>query len=239
MQRSPNTIYSQIREYLRSRIHDGIYKPGDRLPSERDLALLLDVSRGSIRVALQQLETEGVIARFERIGYFVGPSLLTYEPDKLATFTRTIGMRGHRPGAIVLHVGEELPTREIREYLRLPIGETIHRIKRLRLASNRPVVIETVHLPSSLCPNLIDRDLGNKSLWGIMTSDYGVKLTYAEINLRLTALDEQQASLLDVPSGSPALFLTRLTFDDAKQPIELDHEIYRGDSTEFHIRAST
>lgn len=232
-----DTIHNQVQNYLRECIRAGTYKPGDRLPSERDLARSLDVSRGSVRVALRSLEQEGVLQRVERVGYFVGPSRLVYEPGRLATFTGTIRGEGYRPGARVLQIHEELPSREIREHLRLPVGKSIYMIQRLRLASGRPAIIETVYLPSDLCPGIIAMDLNDRSLWGIMTGQYGVELGRAEIHLSLMTLSAEQARLLEVPAGSPAFLLTRLTFNRQDVPIEFDHEIYRGDISEFHIQA--
>lgn len=238
MQGIAGTVYSQVREYLRTRILDGVHLPGERLPSERQLATELDVSRGSVRLALQQLEREGLISCHERVGYLVGSPRLIYQPAKLATFTSTIGNEGHRPGARVVRVAEELPPRDVRERLRLPVGETIHYIQRLRLASDQPAIIETVYLPSGLCPGITDIDLTDRSLWDIMTGQYGIVLGQAEIDLSLIVLSPSQAELLDVPAGEPAFRLTRLTFDVANHPIEVDEEIYRGDCTEFHIHAS-
>jgi len=232
-----DTVHNQVQNYLRECIRSGTYKPGDRLPSERDLARSLDVSRGSVRIALRSLEQEGMLQRVERVGYFVGPSKLVYEPGRLATFTGTIRGEGYRPGARVLQVREELPGREIREYLRLPVGKTIYFIQRLRLASGRPAIIETVYLPSDLCPGIISIDLNDRSLWGLMTGEYGIELGRAEIHLSLMTLNAEQARLLEVPAGSPAFLLTRLTFNRQDVPIEFDHEIYRGDISEFHIQA--
>lgn len=233
-----DTVYAQIQDYVLERIRAGEFKPGERLPSERELASILDVSRGSVREALRHMERAGQLVRVERVGYFVGPGRLVFEPDRLLTFTHTVGGEGYRPGARVLEAVETLPSREIRETLHLAVGEPVYLIRRLRLASEQPAIIETVYLPASLCPGLIDIDLNDQSMWGIMLSQYHVDLAQAEITLGMLTLDAGQAALLEVPVGAPAFVLTRLTHDSQGKPIEFDHEIYRGDIVEFHIRAA-
>jgi GntR family transcriptional regulator len=150
------------------------------------------------------------------------------------SFSDDMRSRGHVPGAKVLAFIQVEPEAEIRERLQLAQGEQTYMLKRLRLADDRPVAVETAHLPCRLCPGLIDEDLNNHSLYSILTEKYHLVPTWADAELDAQIATEEESDLLDLEIGKPVLSARRVTFSANYDVIEVVKSVYRGDRFTFY-----
>src|SRR5260370_13733399 len=139
---SPLPRYYQLREIMRERIRSGEWKPGDLIPSERELGETYGISRMTARQAITDLVNEGLFYRERGKGTFVSQRKVTHQLIHLTGFTEDIRARGQRPGTKVISATMQLADEETAEKLRISLGTPIFRLQRLRLADGEPLAIE-------------------------------------------------------------------------------------------------
>jgi GntR family transcriptional regulator, N-acetylglucosamine utilization regulator len=230
--------YHQLKEILRERIRSGEWKPGDLIPSERELSETYHISRMTTRQAISDLVNEGVLNREQGRGTFVTRNKITQQLIRLTGFTEDISARGQHPSTQVLSAEMRPADELVAERLRIPAGTPIFHLQRLRLADGEPLAIEHSHLSFKGCERLLEEDLEHQSLYRVLESKYGLPLMEAdqEIEARLAGADE--AALLKIAPGSAVLFTRRVTYMDRGQPIEFAKSVYCGAKYTFytHLR---
>lgn len=231
---SPVPRYHQLKEILRERIRSGEWKPGDLIPSERELSEAYHISRMTARQAITDLVNEGVFYREQGRGTFVTNHKITQQLMRLTGFTEDISARGQHPGTKVLSA-EMCPADEIvAERLRIAIGSPIFCLQRLRLADGEPLAIESSHINFKGCERLLEDDLEHNSLYRLLDTKYGVPLMEAEQELEAGLAGEEDARLLTIPVSSAVLYTRRTTYTERNQPIEYAHSVYCGNKYVFY-----
>ncbi|WP_201385529.1 GntR family transcriptional regulator [Ktedonobacter sp. SOSP1-52] len=232
--KSPLPRYYQLKEIMREKVTSGDWKPGDLIPSERELGEQYGISRMTARQALTELVNEGLFYREQGKGTFVSRNKITQQLIRLTGFTEDISARGQAPATRVLSMHMIPATEDLAERLRLHVGQPIFRLQRLRLADNEPLAIERSHLSFIGCERLLDEDLETQSLYRILESRYGIQLIQAEQELEAGLTNEEDAKLLNLPMGSPALYTRRTTYTNRDLPIEYARSVYCGHKYTFY-----
>lgn len=232
---SPVPLYYQIQTIIEDHIDSGEWKPGMQVPSERQLCDHFQVSRITVRQALDALANQGRLLRRQGRGTFVASPRIEQKLSRLTGFTQDMESRGHDPGARVLHLGAVPAPAPVARALDLEVGETVILLKRLRLSDGVPMALEIAHLPQSCCPGLLEEDLENLSLYALLAGEYEVIPTRAEQQIEALGCPPAEAKLLGVRSGAPILHMYRVTYDHEGQPFEYTESFYRGDRYTFHV----
>ncbi len=232
--KSPLPRYYQLKEIMREKIRAGEWKPGDLIPSERELGEQYGISRMTARQAITELVNEGHLYREQGKGTFVSRHKITQQLMRLTGFTEDISARGQKPGTKVI-VASMRPADEIvAERLRIKQGQLIFYLQRLRMADGEPLAIENSHISFMGCERLLEEDLEHNSLYRLLETGYGLPLVEAEQELEAGLISEQEAPLLNVPIGSPALFTRRTTYTERNQPCEYARSVYCGRKYTFY-----
>jgi len=231
---SPIPAYYQIYKYIIDKVDLGEWKPDSQIPSEVELADLFNVSRMTLRQALNMLKQEGVIISKQGIGSFVSGKKITQSLKSLTGFSQDMKERGFNPTSRVMVNELIVPEPSISEKLNIPIGEKIVKLKRLRFAGNVPMSIEIAHLDAAKFSGLLNYDL-SQSLYHILKTEFGVVLHNAKQQLQIGFPNEEQASLLEIVESVPIMKMQRITFDQFENPIEFVTSIYRGDLYVFDV----
>lgn len=242
----PIPKYFQIAQDLITLIESGQLKPDDKLPTEEQLCEQYTVSRGTVRQAIQQLDSEGLIRRERGNGTFVvpksgGTSLFTLEP--LSTSLRR---QGRVPSTQLLTAVIQPATPEIAHKLQLPKNEPVIHITRLRLADDQPIAYETRYLAEYLCPTLLNEDLESQSIHSLLVNKYDIPLVKMTHTVEAGTLTEQHIQQFQSTNsknngptnslqiGTAAFFIDRLTYTTRVntpipavwfQAIMLDHRV--------------
>jgi GntR family transcriptional regulator len=231
--KSPLPRYYQLKEIMREKIRNGEWLPGDLIPSERELGEQYGISRMTARQAITELVNEGLFYREQGKGTFVSRHKITQQLIRLTGFTEDIRARGQRPGTRVISAEMFAADDVIAERLRIKTGELIFRLRRLRLADDEPLAIETSQLHFPGCERLLEEDLEHNSLYRLLENKYGLPLMEAEQELEAGLAGDKEAELLNISIGSPVLFIRRTTYTDRDQPIEYAKSVYCGSKYTF------
>lgn len=233
VRKSPLPRYYQLKEIMREKINSNEWKPGDLIPSERELGEQYGISRMTARQAITELVNEGLFYREQGKGTFVSRHKITQQLIRLTGFTEDMKARGQQPGSKIISA-KMIPADEtVAEQLHIKPGLMIFQLQRLRLADEEPLAIEVSNLFFHGCERLIEEDLENNSLYRLLESKYKLPLMEAEQQLEAGLIGPEEAQLLNIPVGSAALFVRRTTYSEHDQPIEYVRSIYCGSKYVF------
>jgi GntR family transcriptional regulator len=148
-------LYLKLKKNIETAIRDGVLKPGDALPSERDIAVLADVSRVTVRKAVQSLVGEGLLHQRHGSGTFVSAPAPRVEQSLslLTSFTEDMARRGMSLESVFLDRGIYAPAPDETMILGLSAGESVARVARLRIANGAPLAIERAALSAEVLPD--------------------------------------------------------------------------------------
>jgi GntR family transcriptional regulator len=221
-------------------IRQGGYRPGDRMPPERELAERLDVSRSTLRLALHDLERAGVIVRRPGRGGGTFVAAPKVERD-LGSFTglgEYIRRQGLVAGARVIAVALTPAGPSVADALRIGPSDLVVAVTRVRLADGEPIALERSRFPAERFPGLAEQALGG-SLYELLREKYGEAPERAVERIEPVAAEFEAADLLDVPPGMPLLAVERVAYNRAGDPIEHARDLFRGDRTRVVVWTSS
>lgn len=221
-------LYIQIRRYLRDDIQNQVLAPGQKLPSEDELASRFGVSRMTVRQGISDLIDEGLLYRRHGVGTFVAQPHLDRDHTRLTSYLESARQDG-LDVKIELLAAETLPAKlKVARALKIEEGDPVIEVKTLRFISGLPITIHDAYVPYKLFPQLLQEDLKNKHLWDIFES-LGFRVKRAVQRLEAREAEEDIAALLGVDEGSPILYKERTVHLDDGTPVEFTYCFNRGD----------
>lgn len=226
-------LYSIIASRAERRIRSGSWAPGTRLPPERELCELLDVSRATLRQALAELEQRGLISRHQGRGTFVTRQRVDTAVSGHFTISAALRARGLSLTTRVVSLSVVEAGRSAANDLGILPGDPIVHLERVRSLSDEPLLLETTDLPAALLPGLETADLARRSLYDVLREDHDRHVQAATESLEPVILTTHESSLLQVPRHAPAMLIRRISTDQSGTVIELSHLLLRGDRSRF------
>lgn len=229
---SSSPLYYQLMQRITADIERGKYPTGSRIPPEHELEQLYQVSRVTVRRALAELTTEGLLERKQGKGTFVSMPSGKTQMKSLHSFHDSCAINKVRPATDVIHVRETAACAADLEELNLNNGSRVLEILRVRKADDIPVVLERNRF-SLAYAWLQDQDLSG-SLYGLL-HEYGVepKLAMHEISLRFAS--EEEAELLRMERKAPLVCLHEVIYDQRGRPLHNSLQLIRGERFVFRI----
>jgi GntR family transcriptional regulator len=226
--------YQRIQAAVRRVIESGGLRPGDAVPSERELARIHDVSLMTARHALASLEQEGVVERRRSIGTFVSPPKIHF--NKLMSYTEQMSARSLTASSKVLfsEIVDDEPDATAR--LSLPPKSKILKLERLRHAAGEPFALETCYFSAKQFAGLLNSELERSSLFKILERNYDVVIGYADEEVDATAADTRTAELLGVPKREPLLRIRQVIYSTKGAVLVYVLGFYRSDRHNLMIR---
>jgi GntR family transcriptional regulator len=225
-------LYFQIEREILNEINHGHLQTGDRLPSETEIANKFQVSRITARHALEDLVKQGVAYSQQGRGTFVAMPRIR-EVSGFLSYSEDMVARGLRPSSRVLDFQQVEPDEPIQKRLQIRGGEKAFCLKRVRLANEKPMVVETAYLPATLCPALEQEDFSSASLYTVLREKYGIYPTWADAEIVAAQANQDEAEFLGMKAGMPVLCADRLTYTRTFTVIESVRSVYCGDRFSF------
>ncbi|MDM5156243.1 phosphonate metabolism transcriptional regulator PhnF [Bacillus sp. DX1.1] len=229
---SPFPIYYQIQEWVKQLIEDGEWKPGDKIPSENELCDKFEVSRMTIRQAINNLVEQGYLYRKRGIGTFVQLPKVEQKLQGMTGFTEDMISRGMKPSSELLSFRMVSATARLADRLRIQEGESVYEVRRIRLADEEPIAFETTYLSPALVKD-INEEILQQSLYEHLEKKLGFKLVRATQAIEASIATDDEAAHLHIPKKAPVLVMRQWSYADGEQPLEYVKCIYRGDRYKF------
>ncbi len=221
-------LYTQIRKSLRDDIVNKVLLPGQKIPSEDELALQFGVSRMTVRQGISDLIDEGLLYRRHGVGTFVAQPHFERDHSRLTSFVESAREEGIELNIRVL-IADILPAKlKVAQSLGLEERDLVVHVKTLRFVTEIPITVHDTYVPYKLFPQLLQEDLEALHLWEIFEA-YGFRMKRAVQRLEAREADEENAALLDVDEGSPILYKERTVYLDDGTPAEFTYCYNRGD----------
>ena len=229
-------LYSRVETVLASEISDGGLKVGEQLPTEDRLIARFGVSRITVRRAIQNLVSRGLVEIRRGRGTFVAAPKMTQELKELSGFVEDMHALGRKPTARV--IGKEIVTAgaTVARQLALTKGERVVRIRRVRLADGVPLSFDETYLPLEIGKKIITNDLKVEPIFSLLERKYHIPLIEAEYKLDAVAAEIEVARALKVKPRSPIFRIERTSYSTGSRPVDYETLHYRGDLVQFMTR---
>lgn len=231
--------YLQLKEKLIRAIDQGDLKPGEALPSERDLADALHLSRMTVRRAFEELVVDHLVERRQGSGTYVRPQRLEQTADHLLGFVDEARNLGFKAGSKLLESGFVIADQQVADALGMEKGSEVFRIVRLRTADDEPLALQIAYIAPHLSNFPIELLKETGSLYQTIERHYGIRPQHARQTVSARFANKSEGQLLKIARDVPLLALERMTFDTDNRVFEFVRSAYRSDKYQFVLDLRT
>lgn len=230
-------LYVQLMEELETSIRNGVYKPGDKIMTEAEMAKEYGVSLITVRKAVGSLMEKGLVVRKQGKGTFVTKPKYSRNMKKLQSFTEMCEQMGVKPGAQVLENRLIMADKKVADRLGIEPGSNVVYISRLRLADGEPVQVEKSYFPLKYA-FLLEEDLNNGSMFECLKEKAGAKVASSEKMIELCRATAEEEALMDVKKGDYLLFVKSTAYDENGEPMYAGIQLINGDRFSLYVYES-
>lgn len=229
---SPVPIYHQLEEYIKQQIENGLLKEEEAIPSEREFSERFQISRMTVRQAINNLVMEGYLNRKKGRGTFVSKKKVEQELQGMTSFTEDMLSRGMKPSSKLLSFKIIEADKKTALELKIAENDPIYKIKRIRLADGAPMALETAYIPVNLVPGLTEEN-SNLSLYQYIEEHLSLSISEATQEIEASIAEEHIAEPLGIEEGEPILLIVRIAYLQDGTPFELVKSSFRADRYRF------
>lgn len=232
-------VFRQIEQTLKSWIINKEFNPGEKIPSEHELAHKFNVNRLTIRHAISHLIQEGFLISKRGEGTFVtkNKDLINSFSLEFIGFMDDLYYQVSKSKTKSVRLSKITASKLIKEKLELNSDdEEVVEIKRLRFIEDRLFSFTINYLPLEIGNNITENDLYEKPLLQILEEDFSIQFTEALQTIEAIFANQEVAEQLKVPPGSPILLTERIMYTKKNKPVEIVQSFSRGDLFRYIVR---
>jgi GntR family transcriptional regulator len=222
-------LHAQLRQAILDAIDAGEWLPESRIASENELCARFGVSRTTARRAIADLVHEGVLVTVGGKGTFVADRPLRQELRPLVGFQDDLRAQNIEVRSVLLDLSRVEAPPELAADLEIGDFSPVVRLRRLRLADDQPLAVQTSFLPEHLCPGLLRLDFEGRSLYRTLRDDYGLNLVDGSTVIQAALAEPEEAELLGLPPLGPVLRTIQTTRLAGGRVIERCEASFHGD----------
>lgn len=220
-------LYSQVKKIIKKNITEGIYAVNENIPTEKELQEMFHVSRITVRKALEELLSEGYIARQRGSGTVVlRQSKIEEEIHADRSFTEEMQAKGVTPGTKKLQLRTVIAGGVIAESLGLHDGEQVLELTRVRTADGIPIVIFQTYINVGMV-QITEEEVKNCESFYLLLKEKGKPVTLLKEVFEVALSTEWSSQLLEIPLGTPLLKRASIVQTDGK-PLLYTESFYNG-----------
>lgn len=234
---NPNSIvplYAQIVESLKRDIENGVYNATERIPAEAELAKQYNVSRITVRRAVDDLVSQGLVEKKQGKGTFICRQKFAKDMKNLQSFSEMCRHMNMKPGGQMLENKLVLADDKIQKQLNLEPGSYVVYISRLRTADGEPVAIEKNYFPVKYS-FLLEKQFNDNSLFECLQEEAKVRVASSEKRIELCRATAEEAKLMKVKKGTPLLYIKSVTYTYDREPLYAGVQLFNGETCSFYV----
>ena len=232
-------LYHQIKQNLRELIENGVLLEGQLLPSERDLGEYYGVNRLTVRQAITELVSEGMLRRQRGVGTFVADPKLTQMMARVTGFSERVREVGRKPSSRMISLELVPASTMVARSLNQEPDAPFYKLVRLRCVDDEPVMLETVFLPQARFPDLKRVDFSEESLYQVLAQKFNCRIVEADETLEPVIMTDYEVEMLEAEPGTPGLLIETVAYDQNGIAVEFGKSVVRGDKSRFYFRLKT
>jgi GntR family transcriptional regulator len=229
---SPIPIYHQLEEYIKQQIDSGLLKEEEAIPSEREYAEKFQISRMTVRQAINNLVLDGYLKRQKGRGTFVTKKKVEQELQGMTSFTEDMLSRGMQPSSKLLSFQIIPSDKKTALDLKITENALVYKIKRIRLADGEPMALETAFIPVDTVPGLTEEN-SNQSLYQYIEENLSLSISEATQEIEASIAGSREAEAISIDEGEPILMIVRISYLQDGTPFELVKSSFRADRYRF------
>jgi GntR family transcriptional regulator len=237
-------LHKQLGAVLARHIRTGRFRPGERIPSEREICAAYGVSRTTVRQTMSDLVASGLLVRVPAKGTFVAGARIEQDLTRVVRFSEAVSAAGYQPAARLLGVRTVPAPPDAARALGLPSGERVVVADLLSLGNGVPLAFYRIHLPpepgEATARALLAAEAEGRVTFGLVLEHVrrvaGLEPAQVVQTYEAAPASEELARLLRVAEGAALVASSRTVLTAAGVPITHDHAYYRGDRYRFTIR---
>ena len=229
-------LHKQISNWLREQIEEGSLKKNEKLPSENELSDTFEVSRVTVRRALQTLENEQLIYRCQGLGSFVSDHRTHQSFAQLKDFDEELAGSSLQASSKVISLRQEKVSEEVASYLNLKEDSVVVKLERIRLGNGQPIAYDITWLPVFYGQLIEGFDLEETTIFKVLENEFEISVEKGCYRLEATVANATLASHLDVEEDTPLLLINRISYTIGDKPIYFQKRFYRNDKIVFEVR---
>ena len=230
-------LHKQISDWLKQEIASGALEQNEKLPSENELSDKFEVSRVTVRRALQTLENEQLIYRCQGLGSFVSDQRTHQSFSFLNDFSEELAGSGLKPGSKIISFGHEniKDRKDILSYLEIQNKEIAVKLERVRLGDGEPIAFDQTWMPVFYGQLIESFDLENNTIFKILEEEFEIPIDKGCYRIESTVADKELATHLKVQENTPLLLINRIAYTISDKPVYFQKRYYRNDKMVFEI----
>lgn len=233
-EKSPIPLYFQLQELIRKRIESGEYLAGECIPSETELQRRFNVSRITVRNAIEGLVFEELLVKKQGVGTTVAKHRFVDDTSSLKSFTEKTMDQHANARTDVLEVKQIGASRRMAEHLSVEPGSDLLYVQRLRIIDDEPIGVFSNYIRGDLGVRA-DHDFSG-SIYRLLEETYGVRIGEAEKVIEAIIASAEEGAVLGVSAGDALLVIRNTTFDTDGKPVEYAEGLYRSDRYKYIVR---
>jgi GntR family transcriptional regulator len=216
-----NPLYLQVKKRITESLAEGLWNPGQSIPSEVELAQSFSVSQGTVRKAIDELAAENILIRRQGKGTFVASHDEEGSQLRFLRLTSTQNNKENLDNHLVSFTKEKA-TNKIAKSLGVNIGTTVVSIKRVLTFNQKPLILDFIKVPASSFRKLTSEMIVEKkgAMYRMYEIEFGIQMLRAQEKIRAVAADADTSELLGVKKNTPVLSVERISFTYSDKPIE-------------------
>jgi GntR family transcriptional regulator len=231
-------LYRQIAAEILAKLTAGELAPGDRVPSEPELAETYGVARMTARKAIESLVLDGKLTRHKGRGTFVAQPKMPYPAPTVFSFTRAMQGLGLEVTTKLLDLHTTEADADLAADLRIREGDEVLHVRRLRLVSGEPVAIHSSYMAKEYLTGLLAADLLTRPIAEAMARVGNERVAASHDYLEAIAAEPEVAHLLDIEPGEPIQFICGVGYSSTGKPVLATRAWYRADRFRFRLSAT-
>ena len=230
-------LYEEVKKKITQSLIEGVWSPGEVIPSEIELANTYDVSQGTVRKAIDYLSAESILVRRQGKGTYVTTHNEENIQLRFLRLTSNFGLKEKLDNQLI-SFSKEKASNKLAKILNINPASIIISITRILTFNEKPLILDVIKIPAQSFRGLTAKMVVEKkgSMYRMYEADFGVRMLRADEKIKAIIANSESTSLLNLKENSPLLSIERISYTYDNKPLEwrlglcvTDNHFYRSE----------